>query len=208
LFPAEIFDLEQQSEAETAQESAPAAGLTASQPDSAAVRNPDEPAPGDWGGPPVSEGAVVSSKESPATSIDTGAKTTTSHPAAEPTGPPIVLLIGDQKTDADPFVEILSSAQYECRVLTFQEEVKGLFQQHKILGIFLIMEQIGEKGFATAIKLQSAGQTLPPIIFAGSEWTRSAVLRAVKYGAKDILVMPASGDEIQDKVTKHFKKAS
>ncbi|MEE4254705.1 MAG: hypothetical protein V2I50_11755, partial [Desulfuromusa sp.] len=141
LFPAEIFDLEQQSEAEKAQESAPAAGLTASQPDSAAVRNPDEPAPGDWGGPPVSEGAVASSKESPATSIDAGAKTTTSQPAAEPTGPPIVLLIGDQKTDADPFVEILSSAQYECRVLTFQEEVKGLFQQHKILGIFLIMEQ-------------------------------------------------------------------
>jgi chemotaxis protein CheY-P-specific phosphatase CheC len=232
IFPAEIFDLEQQPAAETAQEPAPAAKQTAAQAGSAAGTNPDEPAPGEWGGPPISEGAnvepapgewgggptttegasvepaVASSEASTTTSTEGGAQTTSSQPAAEPAGPPIVLLIGDQKTDADPFVEILSSAQYECRVLTFQEEVKGLFQQHKILGIFLIMEQIGEKGFAAAIKLQSAGQPLPPIIFAGSEWTRSAVLRAVKYGAKDILVMPASGDEIQDKVAKHFKKAS
>ncbi len=249
IFPAEVFDLEQQPAAEEAQEPAPAAEQTAAQAGSAAGTNPDEPAPGEWGGPPISKGAsvepapgewggpptseganaepapgewggppiseeanvepaVVSSEASTTTSTEGGAQTTTSQPAAEPTGSPIVLLIGDQKTDADPFVEILSSAQYECRVLTFQEEVKGLFQQHKILGIFLIMEQIEEKGFATAIKLQSAGQPLPPIIFAGSEWTRSAVLRAVKYGAKDILVMPASGDEIQDKVAKHFKKAS
>ena len=70
------------------------------------------------------------------------------------------------------------------------------------------MAQVGEKGFASAIKLQSAGRPLPPIIFAGPEWTRSAVLRAVKYGAKDILVTPASGDEIQDKVSRHFQKAS
>lgn len=213
VFPAEVFDLEQQAPAESAQEAAPATEQTASQPGSATGGNQDGPAPGEWGGAPIAEGAnaeptVASSSASSTTSTEGVAKTTTSQPAAEPTGPPIVLLIGDQKTDADPFVEILSSAQYECQVLTFQEEVKGLFQQHKILGIFLIMEQIGEKGFAAAIKLQSAGQPLPPIIFAGSEWTRSAVLRAVKYGAKDILVMPASGDEIQDKVDKHFKKAS
>ena len=86
--------------------------------------------------------------------------------------------------------------------------VKGLFQRHQILGIFLIMAQVGEKGFAAAIKLQAAGRPLPPIIFAGSKWTRSAVLRAVKYGAKDILILPASGDDIQDKVTRHIKKAS
>jgi len=213
IFPADIFDLEKQPAADAAQESTPAAEQAAPQSNSAAVKDPNEPAPGEWGGAPITEGAaaepaVGSSGTSHTSPEETAEKTTTSQPAAEPTGPPIVLLIGDQKTAVDPFVEILSSAQYECQVLTFQEEVKELLQQHKILGIVLIMEQIGEKGFAAAIKLQSAGQPLPPIIFAGSEWTRSAVLRAVKYGAKDILVMPASDDEIQDKVTRHFKKAS
>ena len=213
LFPAEVFELEGQPASETAQQSTAAEEQTKQQAHSSTGENFNEPAPGEWGGPPESSetntgSTVTSSAANQPISDEETAKPMTSQSAAKPAESPIVLLIADQKTDADPFIEILSSAQYECRVLTFQEEIKSLFQQHNILGILLIMEQIGEKGFAAAIKLQSAGKTLPPIIFAGSEWTRSAVLRAVKYGAKDILVIPASGDEIQDKVTKHFKKAS
>lgn len=203
IFPAEIFDLEnEQAAAPTQDQAAPsvtAATATAG------------PAPGEWGGPPLPDAtkpATGVTKDVRSNQEASPATTTKSQPVREPTGTPIVLLISDNKTDADPFVKILSSAEYECQVLSFQEEVKELFQQHKILGIFLIMAQVGEKGFASAIKLQSAGKPLPPLIFAGPEWTRSAVLRAVKYGAKDILVMPASSDDIQDKVTRHIKKAS
>lgn len=137
----------------------------------------------------------------------TGSATATRVETA-PTGPPIVLVLSDQQAAAEPFVRILTSASHECRVASFQDDIKGLLQQHQILGIFLVMAQVGEKGFAAAIKLQSAGRTLPPMIFAGDQWTRSAVLRAVKYGARDILVIPASTDEIQDKVSQHFQKAS
>ncbi|MDX2493581.1 MAG: hypothetical protein QNK27_01310 [Desulfuromusa sp.] len=213
VFPTEIFDLdnEQAAESTQAQESTSATVKTDAQ-SSPAAEATTEPAPGEWGGPPAAEEETEST--TPSTSAESGAseETTpvaaTSQPMTEPAGSPIILIIGNQKTDADPFVDILSSAEYECQVLTFQDEIKELFLQHKILGIVLIMEQLGEKGFASAIKLQSAGRPLPPIIFAGAEWTRSAVLRAVKYGAKDILVMPASSEEIQNKVTQHFKKAS
>ncbi len=185
IFPAEIFGLDSDVQA------------SAAQPRKAEIADAQDPAPGEWGGPPVTEQPVAPTPAGAASPVP-----------AEVDGPPVMLLISDQKTDADPFVEILSSAGYDCRVLNFQDEVKGLFQQHRILGIFLIMAQVGEKGFAAAIKLQAAGRSLPPLIFAGPEWTRSAVLRAVKYGAKDILVMPASGDEIQDKVSQHIRKAS
>ncbi len=202
IFPAEVFGLDNEHAVDSAQ----------AQKTTADAKKTMEPAAGEWGGPPSTEEPTAATKTNTASpTVETNTKGTsdaTPQPTIEPTGSPIVLLIGNQETDADPFVEILSSAEYECQVLTFQEEVKELFQQHKILGIVLIMEQVGEKGFASAIKLQSAGRPLPPIIFAGSEWTRSAVLRAVKYGAKDILVMPASSDEIQDKVSQHFKKAS
>ncbi|MDA3903477.1 MAG: hypothetical protein PF441_08535 [Desulfuromusa sp.] len=204
IFPAEIFDLENEQATESTQDQ--------TAPSATAAEGTTGPAPGEWGGPPATENTAEPAAAT-STDISTNKETTTatspaSQPMVEPTGSPIVLLISDKKTDADPFVEILSSAKYEYQVLTFQEEVRELFQQHKILGIFLIMAQVGEKGFASAIKLQSAGRPLPPIIFAGSEWTRSAVLRAVKYGAKDILVMPASSDDIQDKVTRYIKKAS
>lgn len=201
IFPAEIFDLDHE---------------TSEIPGQNKMAASDGPAPGEWGGPPLQEEARAKSspasanapKSAQESSSGGGVTSPAAQATAKPTGPPIVLIISDQKSDADPFAKTLAAAGYDCRMLSFQDEVKDLFQQHQILGIFLVMTQVGEKGFAAAIKLQSAGRPLPPIIFAGPEWTKSAVLRAVKYGAKDILVMPASGDEIQDKASQHIKKAS
>ncbi|MBN1958308.1 MAG: hypothetical protein JW773_08930, partial [Desulfuromonadales bacterium] len=206
IFPANIFDLDEDIPASATTQKATGsqqAGLNKGAPSSTSTPSTEEPDPGDWGGPPLTASEPASSPS--------GAAETSSGKilqGAEPAGPPIVLAISDQEKDAEHFAGILASAGYDCRILSFQDEVKELFQQHRILGIFLIMTQVGEKGFAAAIKLQSAGRPLPPIIFAGPEWTKSAVLRAVKYGAKDILIMPASDDEIQDKVSQHIKKAS
>ena len=188
IFPAEVFQLDGTTEV-------PATG----QPAAAAA-----PAPGEWGGPPATPATPDRQQQPPAASQPAAPAVT----ASAPTATPIVMIVSDQQNATAPFVDILSTAGYECRVLSFQDEVKELFQQHNILGIFLVMAQVGEKGFAAAIKLQSAGRTLPPIIFAGPEWTRSAVLRAVKYGAKDILMTPASHDEIREKVDRYLKKAS
>ena len=191
VFPAELFDLDAPAEV--------AAGSHAQSQPAPAATAPDVPAAGQWGDPPVDP----ASNGTPAAAAAAAAASDTT-----PDGSPIVLILSDQHSAAEPFVEILTSASYDCRMLSFQDDIKGLLQQHQVLGIFLVMAQVGEKGFAAAIKLQSAGRALPPLIFAGEEWTRSAVLRAVKYGARDILVIPASTDEIQDKVTQHFKKAS
>ncbi len=121
---------------------------------------------------------------------------------------PIVLLVSERQNEAAPFVEILSSSNCTCKVLGFQDDIKTLVQQHRLLGIFLIMSQVSEKGFATAIKLQSLGKPAPPLIFVGPDWTRSTVMRAVKYGARDILMLPATGEEIQEKISHHILKAS
>jgi chemotaxis protein CheY-P-specific phosphatase CheC/CheY-like chemotaxis protein len=205
IFPAALFDLDapvevavgsQTTQATTAP-NAPAAGSR--EEPTAAQGVERRPAAGQWGDQPADPASAMRS-----------AQTETMAAAADstPVGPPIVLILSDQQSAAEPFVEILTSASYDCRILSFQDDIKELLQQHQVLGIFLVMAQVGEKGFAAAIKLQSADRTLPPLIFAGEEWTRSAVLRAVKYGARDILVIPASTDEIQDKVTQHFQKAS
>lgn len=207
LFPAEVFNLEQ----------SVAAG-------SAPVQAADEPAPGDWGDPPSSTqeapgpgewgGTPIKAEAAPApgewggTPLPEQAGSGPSIQGSGAAGTPLVLIISDKPDNTSTYVETLSSAGYQCRVLSFQDEIRETFQKHQIQGIFLIMNQVGEKGFAAAIKLQSAGRPLPPIIFAGPEWTRSAVLRAVKYGAKDILMTPASGEEIQEKISQHLKKAS
>jgi len=205
IFPAEIFDLDHVEPQAAQQHQTTDQVQGTSQPETVAI-NTEEPAPGQWGGPPLPVEEEPVTESSSNTTGSTGH--TTSAAATPPTGPPVVLVISDQEQNPNPFAEILSNAGYDCHSLSYQDEIKDLFQKHQILGIFLVMAQVGERGFATAIKLQAAGRPLPPIIFAGPEWTKSAVLRAVKYGAKDILVMPASNDEIQDKVSQHIKKAS
>ncbi len=207
IFPAEIFDLDETDSTADYQQQAPGNTVQAT----GTTVSVESPAPGEWGGPPLeptAPTAVQSADSRPEADTGLSAGHTQQSQSTAPEGPPVVLVISDQEQNAAPFAQTLSAAGYDCRTLSFQDEIKGIFQQHKVLGIFLIMDQVGEKGFAAAIKLQSAGRPLPPIIFAGPEWTKSAVLRAVKYGAKDILVMPASNDEIQDKVSLHIKKAS
>ena len=44
------------------------------------------------------------------------------------------------------------------------------------------------------------------MIVAGPEWTRSKVLKALKYGACDILITPAETEEITEKVRRHMGK--
>ncbi len=190
LFPAETFDLDVSQLAKDA---------SAAQPGEAAS------------GSAQSGAAEVAAAAASAGTAETApaAQAAAGTPAAPaPTGPPVVLIISEQATDANPFAEILTAAGLEAKLLSYQDNIKEICLQHQVLGVFLLMAQVNEKGFATAIKLQSAGRSLPPMIFAGPEWTRSAVLRAVKYGARDILVLPASNDEIEAKVSQHILKAS
>jgi hypothetical protein len=60
------------------------------------------------------------------------------------------------------------------------------------------MSDVNEKAFAVAIKISSACSL--PLIAAGPGWTRSKVISAVKYGINDILLTPASSDDIADKI--------
>lgn len=65
--------------------------------------------------------------------------------------------------------------------------------------VFLVMGEVSEQGFGLAIKLGSAGLNVP-LVAAGPAWTRSLVLKAVKYGASDILVTPSTPGDIRQKL--------
>jgi FixJ family two-component response regulator len=65
--------------------------------------------------------------------------------------------------------------------------------------VFLVMQEASEQGFGVAIKISSAGLPVP-LVAAGPAWTRTMVLKAVKYGACDILITPSSSDDIREKI--------
>jgi len=76
-----------------------------------------------------------------------------------------------------------------------------------VLGTFFVMTEVDEQSFATMIKIRAEVPQSSPLIVAGPQWTRSDVLKAVRYGASDILVTPAAADEICEKTESNLKIA-
>ncbi|MBN1141274.1 MAG: hypothetical protein JXB25_05705 [Deltaproteobacteria bacterium] len=167
-----------------------AAGKAAAGPE---VRGPDE-AP--TAPPPEAKGEGPEAPES-------------ALPAAAADEEEVILLLSDAQEEAQVFAESLESRGHRCVLKGFKEEFKEIFQARLVRGIFLIMKEVDDQGFAAAIKVKSAASNPVPLIAAGPKWTRAHVLQAVKYGSCDILVTPASTAEIQEKAEKHmFRKAS
>ncbi len=123
-------------------------------------------------------------------------------------GEATVVVLAESGDAGALFDQALDTRGIPHRVLAFQDNFKQIINGHKVSGIFLVMNSVGEQGFATAIKVKSAVKAGIPLIMAGPEWTRSSVLKAVRYGACDILVTPATADEITQKVDKHLKAAA
>ncbi len=115
---------------------------------------------------------------------------------------PDVLVISD---DNDANVIILSELQalgYRPEILHFKDSVYD-YLNSEIHCIFLVMSQVSEQGFGVAIKVNSAAPEVP-LVLAGPAWTRTLVLKAVKYGADDILITPPTSEDVREKVEAHL----
>lgn len=112
---------------------------------------------------------------------------------------PAILIVSDAGDQGTFFKDSLGTLGYETVVCGFQDDLKALLSQYQVVLIYLLMSQVNEQGFAAAIKIQSAASPMPPMVAGGPEWTRSTVLRAVRYGVQDILITPAAAEEVLEK---------
>ena len=117
-------------------------------------------------------------------------------PPLEADGSPLLLVTAETQEDANAFGVPLASRHYEVLCLTFADNLKEAVRGRKLQGVVLVMREVGERGLASLIKIRSAIDPQTPLLVAGPQWTRRTVLQAVKYGAKDILMTPASPEEV------------
>ncbi|MCL2341269.1 MAG: hypothetical protein FWC49_06140, partial [Proteobacteria bacterium] len=116
----------------------------------------------------------------------------------QPAERPDVVICTDDDAEAGRIADILAAMGYLCRVLHFKDQVHGVIHPGVRI-VFLVMREASELGFGMAIKISSAGLSAP-LVAAAPNWTRTLVLKAVKYGARDILVTPASLEDVREKV--------
>lgn len=109
-----------------------------------------------------------------------------------------ILIFSDDEAESERLTAALQGLGYTARVAHFKEPVASVLGS-RIQLVFLVMGEVSEQGFGLAIKLGSAGLNVP-LVAAGPAWTRSLVLKAVKYGASDILVTPSTPGDIRQKL--------
>lgn len=108
-----------------------------------------------------------------------------------------ILVVSDDAIETVKIVEFLQHRHLNVKVLSYKENVVD-YLPGEVKAVFLVMSDVNEKAFAVAIKISSACSL--PLIAAGPGWTRSKVITAVKYGINDILLTPATSDDIADKI--------
>jgi chemotaxis protein CheY-P-specific phosphatase CheC len=160
------------------------------------------PAPTSGWGEPAEEEKTTAKQPAAKPSPDNTEKPAAKAPAAEK--PAAIVVVCDDKTMREFFTSALASFDPETLQFATGDNF-GESRKYSVLGAFLLLEKVDEQSFAHMIKLRSELPAQRPLIVAGPQWTRSDVIKAVRYGANDIIVTPATEEEIREKVEINLK---
>lgn len=108
-----------------------------------------------------------------------------------------VLIISDDNEESSKITEVLKTKGLHVKSLSYKDNVSGAVTD-ELKAVFLVMHNVDEQALGMAIKISTVCSV--PLIAAGAGWTRSKVIKAVKYGVRDILLTPASAEHIQEKI--------
>lgn len=119
-----------------------------------------------------------------------------------------VVILDDDAGDRQNVKNFLSGAGIELLEASSNDDIRELFTQGKATVALIGVADTEDRELALCIKVNSFCQDKPvPIIMCAPQWTRTAVLKALKYGARDIILKPYLADELVSKVKKYLQAA-
>ncbi len=118
---------------------------------------------------------------------------------------PAVLVLEDNSTDRRQFSEILAANGVKPVMAAYDADLKRLVTMQNVKAVLLGVANADEQELALCIKIANLFPNIPaPIIMCARQWTRVSVLKALKFGAKEILLKPCSSEELSAKVMKYL----
>jgi len=117
--------------------------------------------------------------------------------AVERYEPVDILLISDDEGEAGKITAIAREQGLSVRQMSFKENIKSAITGD-LQAVYIVMREVDEQAFGMAIKVSSSCSL--PLIAAGPAWTRSKVIKAVRYGVNDILLTPATAEDIEENI--------
>lgn len=125
-------------------------------------------------------------------------------PAADQT----VVILDDDSLDREHVKRFLSGTGINLVEASLTDDIRELFTEGKAKLAVIGVSDTDDRELALCIKINSFCQDHSvPIIMCAKQWTRTAVLKALKYGAKDIIMKPYTEQELVSKVKKYLQAA-
>ncbi|MBW4054174.1 MAG: response regulator [Proteobacteria bacterium] len=120
-----------------------------------------------------------------------------------------VVVLEDDEEQRRQMVELVSFTGFQIAEGTLNADIKELFAGRNVKLVIIGSQDADDRELAVCIKVNAIRQDSPPPIIMSAEcWTRTAVLKALKYGARDIIIKPFNGDDVTSKVRRYCKIAS
>lgn len=117
------------------------------------------------------------------------------------TGEDMIVIFEDDDADRRQMVASLDFTGLKIVEGTLNADVKEAFSQGNAKLVVIGSRDADDRELAVCIKINAMRQDQPvPIIMSAERWTRTAVLKALKYGARDIIIKPCDADELVGKV--------
>lgn len=121
--------------------------------------------------------------------------------AAGTAGEDMVVIFEDSDEDRLHLREALDFTGFKLVEGPLNADVKDLFSQGNVRMVLIGSQDADDRELAVCIKINALRQDQPvPIVMCAHRWTRTAVLKALKYGARDIVIKPCDPEELAAKV--------
>ncbi len=116
-----------------------------------------------------------------------------------------IIILEDDAREREKIRKCLEATGVKLLDAPLSVDIRELFAQGDVKVAVVGVADTEDRELALCIKIASLRHDTPmPIIMCAPEWTRSGVLKAIKYGARDILLKPYSQDELVKKVKRYL----
>lgn len=117
------------------------------------------------------------------------------------TGEDMIAVFENDDDERRQLLDAVRFSGFKLVEATLNADVKEIFAQGNVRLVIIGSMDADDHELATCIKINALRQDQPiPIIMCAQRWTRTAVLKALKYGARDIVIKPCDPDEVASKV--------
>ncbi|HEX9022473.1 MAG TPA: response regulator [Geobacteraceae bacterium] len=114
-----------------------------------------------------------------------------------------VLILEDNSADRQLFQDAFSATRIKTIVADLDADLSGFFPNPPVKAVILGVSEADDHEFSICVKIRSLSPNGPvPVVMCAKEWTRTGVLKALKYGAREIIIKPCEPAELRDKVMK------